>query len=190
MANYPWEGSGYIKKTILNEPGVDQINLMWNECILSESPDGYTAFQYEYKLPFDTVTLNNGSDISISDYDYKDYSKYTDDISSPDCTNLTTVDQTLFWPEQRLSAAGKTGNGDTIYTLSNADDPLMKKTHDAYNQRLTRDNIGGFDRCDIDYTYSEFLKTNPILFWYDAFDRLIILTKNDFVNCLGQYKGG
>lgn len=69
-----------------------------------------------------------------------------------------------------LVAVGKTGSGDTIFTLKDTNHTLLKGVFETTS-------VPGA----LKQTYKEFLKQHPLVFWIDPFGRLIALQNNKFV---------
>lgn len=65
-----------------------------------------------------------------------------------------------------LVVAGKNNQADPIYELKNKNHPRLKNAYKFFSEGVYNSNL----------SYAQFLKSHPILYWLDPFDRLIELT--------------
>lgn len=76
-------------------------------------------------------------------------------------------------PEQRLSAAGNTATGDTVYSFKNINDPELKETYETAVQFVPT----GEEKM----TLTQYIAKRPIFYWKDQFGRWIRFTRADIL---------
>jgi hypothetical protein len=165
------------KKKIFSDRNLGDFYLTEDGCIVAELPD-HTTIAYDFIIPFISdqssvidVTLNSGEK-NKDEYDYIDAS------CGGVCTYLSEAEGKLK-PDDNIEAIGKTVNGEDIYRLKDPNDKILK---DLYNNKNTiayySDDYK--DQGKSKYSYDEFIKLNPYLFWKDPIGRWIKFTNSKF----------
>jgi hypothetical protein len=142
-------------------------------CLMAELPD-HTAIGYDFIIPFvneekgEVKIEFNGGKKNADTYGFIQHS------CGSDCTILNTRESTEIKPEERLEIVGKTSNGEDIYGIKNPNDQQLK---DLYNDTSTMAYITSDSdysaREKSKYTYDEFTKSHPYLYWKDPLGRWV-----------------
>lgn len=122
----------------------------------------------DYTLKFNFLTDDEVAQITWKD-GTKNMAKYTSE-SYVGCA-MTTSDNVIVNKENiadRLTEAGKTKEGDIVYTVSK-DDPITKMAYDNY--QLGREQVDSL---------KEFSAKKPVFIWKDPLGDYIVLTGRDF----------
>ncbi|MFA5853934.1 MAG: hypothetical protein WC866_02490 [Patescibacteria group bacterium] len=132
------------------------------------APDG-TVRAYALDIPFydenlhvPEVTWSNGMK-NTEEY-------WATDVGGCGASNFLSVVQGIALGD--LSVAGKTAQGENVYTLKNADHALLRDTYE---------NSYALGRGDDKMLYQDFVKAQPLFFWRDAFGRLAKFQKAAFL---------
>ncbi|MEK7589594.1 MAG: hypothetical protein AAB479_03170 [Patescibacteria group bacterium] len=124
--------------------------------------------QVTYKLVVDfvgddrvpQVTWNDGSH-NVDQYEYTD-------LTGCGSSNYASVVTGLVNQTNDLVSAGTNSRGDTIYTLKDTDNKLLR---DDYDEKYLKDR----------FSYDEYIKARPMFFWIDPFQRVIKFENAKFV---------
>lgn len=116
-------------------------------------------YDKDHNIP--QITWNEGL-INITEYIYTD-------IGGCGSKNYASVMYGL--STNNLTAIGKTSKEDTIYELKDQNNPIL--------QDIYTNDYNPYDGKKI--TYSEFIKSKPVFFWFDPFGRLIKFQKSEFI---------
>ncbi len=170
-----------IKKVwkVFTITGLGDFYLTDDGCFVVELPD-HTAITYDFNIPFvnyDTraleVTFKDGS-INQDPYTY---TRITG--CGAMCMYLAVVDENKLKPQERIVEAGKTSNGEPVYSYIDTNAPELKNLYNDRNTVPYNNSSGSYDKLpDSKYSYSEFLKYHPLLYWKDPIGRWVEI-KND-----------
>jgi hypothetical protein len=138
-------------------------------CLFAQQKDHMTAF-YELTLPFLNkekdlvdITFNDGSKNSES-YLFRRYT------CGSYCYMLWYVDEAVIKPDQRLEVVGRTSAGDAVYGIKDQNDQALKDIYDDHNTvQYSTDGSFTLDSQKNRYTYAQFIKLRPLLYWKDPF---------------------
>jgi uncharacterized protein YpmB len=169
-----------IKNKLFTNKEIGDFYLTEGEgCIVAELPN-HTAIAYNLVIPFVNnedrvinVTFNDGK----KNQDEYDYINHT---CGGVCTNLLEMDPNDLKPEERLQVVGKTVNGEDILGIKDPNDQYLK---DLYNNEQTLAYYGGNDNQQqggSKYTYEEFIKSNPYLYWKNPLGKWIEFKNSKF----------
>lgn len=131
-----------------------------------KAPDGT---QRTYKLRIDFMSATDETPNLIWSDGAKNYQQYAfTDVNGCGSSNYASVispaDVNL---ETDLTAIGTSAKGDTIYELKDTNHPLLKSFYKSYNPSEISNGENGQD------SYAQFLENRPLIFFVDAFDRLV-----------------
>lgn len=169
-----------IKKSIFFNRDLGDFFLTDNGCMVTKLPD-QTAISYDLVIPFVSednpvidITFSNGKE-NEEEYEYTEHSCATT------CTLLQIVNESDLKPDERLELVGKTVNGDDVFKIKNSDDKYLK---DLYNDENTMAYLSDDEHQNQmsknKYSYDEFIKLNPYLYWKDPLGRWIEFKNSKF----------
>lgn len=173
---YLFSKSDTDKKLFVNKT-LGDMYLTENGCIVAELPD-HTVISYDFVLPFidgeskvPNFTFTAG-DKNVEEYDF------TDHACGGVCAYLSDVEDGMK-PGENIEVIGKTSNGENVYRLKNSDDQMLK---DLYNDKNTMPYYSeNYEQQPKNkYSYDEYVKMNPFLFWQDPLGRWIRFSNTKF----------
>jgi hypothetical protein len=159
------------KRKVFYDNKIGDFYLTEEGCVVAELPD-HTAIAYDFDFPFVSdedrvpkITFNDGSK-------NKDEYEYTKPSCGALCFPLSIVEADELKPDDRLEIAGKMSNGENVYRYKNRNDQALL---DLYNDENTLAYYSDDyeQRGENKYTYDEFIKANPFLFWKDPLGRWV-----------------
>jgi hypothetical protein len=176
-----------IKNKSFDNRDLGDIYLTESGCAVAQLPD-QTALGYDLIIPFVSegnpvidITLNDGKK-------NKEEYEYTEHSCAAVCTGLLTIDENVLKPDERLEVAGKTVNGDNILRIKDPNDKYLK---DLYNDKNTIAYYGDDwqnQNSKSKYSYDEFIKLNPYLYWKDPFGQWVEFKNSKFVQAAEMCK--
>lgn len=165
-------------KKLFTDAKIGDFFLTKDGCIVAELPD-HTAIAYDFILPF-IGDENKVADITFDDgKKNKDEYEYITHSCGGICTNLTEIKPDDLKVDDRLEIIGKTISGESVYRIKDSKDKVLKN---LYNDKNTLAYYGGDyqQQGKSKYSYDEFIKLNPYLFWQDPMGRWIQFTNSKF----------
>jgi len=155
--------NGYEKSFVISK---------WGNVYLSDdgshhliAPDG-TVANYVIDVPF--IDANGVAAITWNDGDTTKYSFIFNQDSG--CGGYGTVAVNKELTSQDLVEVGRASNGDKIYAIKDTNSAYLKKEYDSSYYPSEGENI----------SFEEYLKSKPLVFWYDALGRLVRLKNLKF----------
>jgi len=116
-------------------------------------------FDKNHNLP--AITWNDGATNTV---------EYVDtDRGGCGSTNYASVVSGVSMSD--LTAAGQTSTGDTVYQLSDANNPIL--------QNIYKNDYNPYNAPKL--AYADFIAARPAFFWFDSFGRLIKFQRADFI---------
>ena len=166
------------KDKLFTDKNLGDFYLTEGGCLVVELPD-HTVISYDFIIPFVSeedrvinVTFNDGKN---NQYEYD----YTIHSCGGVCTNLSEAEKDKINPENDLEVIGKTVNGEDIYRFKDQNNKNLKELYNDKNTIAYYDDDYKQQEKNR-YTYSEFIKMNPYLFWKDPLDRWIEFENSKF----------
>ncbi len=129
------------------------------------APDG-TMANYVIDIPF--INGDGLASITWNDGDLTKHSFIFNRDSG--CGGYGTVAVNKELTSQDLVEVGKASNGDKIYAIKDTNSEYLKKEYESSYYPSEGENI----------SFEQYLKSKPIVFWYDALGRLIRLKNLKF----------
>lgn len=166
-------------RVLFTHATLGNVYLMDNGCIMVELPD-HTALAYDIVIPF--VNKENGLvDATFAGKENTESYQYNRIIGCGAlCYYLAEVKESDISPTSRLTAAGETANGETLYLIKDDQDQVLK---DLYNDKNT---VAYYSdswqvQATSKYTYDEFIDYRPYMYWQDPLGRWIEFKNQRFV---------
>ena len=164
-----------LDKKIFTNDQLGDFYLTKNGCVVVELPD-HTVIDYNLVIPFISYE-NRVPDITFSNGN-KNQNEY--DFTTPTCgglcTYLTTIDLKT---ESELEVIGKAAGGDSVYRLKDQNDSRLQELYKNENT-MAYYNADMQSQKVSKYSYDEFIKLNPYIFWKSPLGEWIKFTNSKF----------
>jgi hypothetical protein len=154
-----------------------------NSCVVMEMLDGrYLNYDFQYPIVNEdnreqiNFVLNNGkTNTELYSYVMTRCNYY---CTSPTLENIKDDDIS----SSLYKIAGKTTDGENVYTYANPDNEILRKMYADKNTAAYFEVTDNYVNLDVSkYTYEQFLNYNPVLFWQDALGNWIRFTNTRFL---------
>lgn len=179
--------SFYYDEYNLSNASVDGCN--GESCFLTNGffvfrPDG-TFLKYFYRPDFslEEFIWNENTTSSIR----YDYVTYFGGCSKNNLDYNSIVHPAVLHDGDDIVAVGHNKIGDIVYALKNNNHPLLLEFYKNYKKYFIKEewykNTWAYQEPVSNqlFSYDEFLKARPILFWHDPFGRIIRFQNNNFL---------
>jgi hypothetical protein len=167
-----------IDRKIFNDRQLGDVYLEKNGCLVVELPD-HTAISYNFIIPF-------AREDGVIDATFLDGSKnkeqygYISHTCAALCNNLKAPSDEGLKDGNRFEIAGKTINGDDLYKIKDKADSYLTALYNDEGTLPYYSEDWGSKGDKSKYTYDQFMKMNPYLFWKDPLGRWVEFKNTSF----------
>ncbi len=178
----------------------DKVAFFENKSIFLKLPDN-SLLSYSIDIPFLAKKDENIFDIQLKNsrqilkdytYSWKFFSKVIYDfngifdvkVENPNKTSPRYLSLKENYTKNDLQIIGTSKNGEKIWGFKNPNHPVLKILYQSYlsGQKMKKEEFTSMEDAPKMETlsYKNFIKTVPVFFWEDPFERLIVFVKDGY----------